>query len=526
VTERQTQTAAYWNAAFTIEEADLEYLYNLLLEDETPLTTDEMALAIIRRRCDLEAQALKRQEQGASVYLPKETYPVGQRLVFPALQFATGTVVSLRPVHSPEHGEFEVIAVEFGNGNRQREFATRLPDHKLNFPLAGPGVDELRSPEALFAEYGSEIASKLEARLQRNLDIVRIAGRWFPRALLATINIGHLNLAEAVLDMAGGGPLPGEVLVKEVELPNTINPRLQAFSLNYALQEDARFDEVGPAGQVLWHLHRLEPPEVIFPPRRLENAAPDYDLSKLTPTLRALALELEDEFSAPPESVPPVDEVEVTLTFPHRRVGTLPLSPRLSKLFPTAYKSARIRFLLVDGESGEKFPGWVVRAGRYVYGLDQWYEKHEIPAGGHLTVKPGDVPGEIKVKAATRRPAREWVRTAVPRLDGGLSFAMQKRPIAVAYDDLMIVAVDNLAAVDAVWLKSQSWPFHRLVADVFRELAKLNPQSAVHAKTLYAAVNVARRSPPEPIFAELVSHPYYAHVGDAYWRFDQTAWTE
>src|SRR4029077_3047148 len=114
------------------------------------------------------------------------------------------------------------------------------------------------------------------------------------------------------------------------------------------------------------HLHRLEPPEVIFPPRRLENAAPDYDLSKLTPTLRALALELEDEFSAPPESVPPVDEVEVTLTFPHRRGGTLPLSPRLSKLFPTAYKSARIRFLLVDGESGEKFPGWVVRAGRYV----------------------------------------------------------------------------------------------------------------------------------------------------------------
>ena len=53
-----------------------------------------------------------------------------------------------------------------------------------------------------------------------------------------------------------------------------------------------------------------------------------------------------------------------------------------------------------------------------------------------------------------------------------------------------------------------------------------NVQSAVHAKTLYAAVNVARRSPPGPIFAELVSHPYYLLVGDAYWRFDQSHWTE
>jgi len=50
VTERQTQTAAYWRAAFRIEEGDLDYLYNLLLEEETPLTTDEMAQAIIRRR--------------------------------------------------------------------------------------------------------------------------------------------------------------------------------------------------------------------------------------------------------------------------------------------------------------------------------------------------------------------------------------------------------------------------------------------------------------------------------------------
>jgi hypothetical protein len=118
------------------------------------------------------------------------------------------------------------------------------------------------------------------------------------------------------------------------------------------------------------------------------------------------------------------------------------------------------------------------------------------------------------------------VRTAAAGSDGRLAFSMQKQLIGVEYDDLMMVAAGNQAQVDEAWQRSQSLPFGRLVADVFRELAKLNPQSAVHAKTLYAGVNVARRSPPGPIYAELVSHPYFALVGDAYWRFDQSQWTE
>ena len=42
-------------------------------------------------------------------------------------------------------------------------------------------------------------------------------------------------------------------------------------------------------------------------------------------------------------------------------------------LFPTAYEAPRVRFTLVDGESGQKFPAWVVRQHRYVYGLADWY---------------------------------------------------------------------------------------------------------------------------------------------------------
>jgi hypothetical protein len=526
VTERSTQSADYWGRSFVIEEADLDFLYNLLLEEETPLTTGEMTQAIIRRRCEREAQALKRREQGAAIYQPKNAYAVGQHLVFPALEYATGTVLALRAGFNPAFGVFEVIRVEFADGRAEREFAACLPKHKLNEEIHDAGLAEVKSPEALFAEYGAEIGAKLDERLRANPDIVRLAGRWFPRPLLANVNVGHLNLAEALLDMAGGGPLPTEDLLKEVGLPTNINPRLQVFSLNYALQQDPRFDEVGPTGEVLWFLHRLEPAEVLEVPRRLLNAAPEYDRARLTPTLLALENEIEDELTPRADNLPPIEQVELTVTFPHRRVGSLPLSARLLPFFPTALVSPRIRFTWVDDDAGEKFSGWVVRAGNYVCGLAEWYKQNDIPVGGLLTVKRGASPGEVIVKAQKHRPKREWVRTAHAGPHGQVVFSMQNKLISVTYDELMMVAVDNPAAIDTAWDRSQSLPFSRLVADVFRDLAKLNPQSAVHAKTLYAAVNVARRCPPGPIFAELVARAYFAHVGDAYWRFDQAHWTE
>jgi hypothetical protein len=525
VTVRETQSAIYWDASFTIEDADLDFLYNLLLEDETPLSGAEMAQAIVRRRIEREQQARKRREQGAAVYLPKETYAIGQTLFFPALEYASGAVAALRSGFNPEQGEFDVLTLDFGDGV-QREFAARLATHKLNTQSEEKAADEMHAPEVVFAEHGASITAKLEARLHASPDIVRLAGRWFPRALLATVNIGHLNLAEAVLDMAGGGPLPTDELLKEVGLPTNVNPRLQAFSLNYALQEDERFDEVGPAGQVLWYLRRLEPAEVLTPARRLENAAPDYDRARLPEVLLNLEREIEDEYSPAPDGVLEGDDVDLYLTFPHRRAGTLPLSPRLARLFPTALITPRVRFVFVDGDTGEKFPGWVVRPGHYVYGLEEWYKRYDFPVGGHLTVRRGDQPDEVIVKADKRRPTREWIRTAAPGPDGRLAFSMQKKQVAVAYDELMVVAVDNFAAVDDAWAKGQAAPFEKLVANIFREIAKLNPQSTVHAKTLYAAVNVARRCPPGPLFALLVTHPYYSHVGDAYWRFDLSHWTE
>jgi hypothetical protein len=74
----------------------------------------------------------------------------------------------------------------------------------------------------------------------------------------------------------------------------------------------------------------------------------------------ALERELDDELSPLNYKFPKENEVKISLLFPHWQAGTLPLSGRIRHLFPTAYEAPRIRFILVDGETKERFPGWVV----------------------------------------------------------------------------------------------------------------------------------------------------------------------
>src|SRR5690348_15849974 len=97
--------------------------------------------------------------------------------------------------------------------------------------------------------------------------------------------------------MAGGEPVPTAGLLKPVALPEGLNPKLAEFSLNLALQEDERFDEVGPAGEVLWSLRRLEPIEVRDVPLYLRYTPIEYDRAALTPQMLDLEAQLDDELS-------------------------------------------------------------------------------------------------------------------------------------------------------------------------------------------------------------------------------------
>lgn len=520
--QRRTQQAVYWIDDFRLDESDLEYLYHILLEREIPLSADEMALALVRYRIYQEEAELERQAKPKDLYRPSESYAVGDKITLPQFGRLSGEVVETREGENPRQGAFTVLTVTLENGDEVDVACELTAEHVLNF-LEGeeePEDEDLIPAEELFIEYGGYVAEAITERLTEHDDLVRLAGRWFPRSLLVDVNVGHLNLAEAVLDMVGGGPLSTQEILDQIGMLEDVNPRLAEFSLNYGLQEDERFDEVGPAGQVLWYLVRMEPDEVRHPPERLDYEPLDYDPTTLTPELRELELEIEDEHSDIPVKRGVVPErVTLTLTYPHRRAGTLPLSALLRRMFPTAYEAPRIRFTLIDPESEEDIPAWVVRPGGYVYGLGDWFEEHGIPVGGYLTVERTDVGGRVKITYAGRNPRKEWVRTAV--VDGNrLRFENQQITLGCEYDELMIIHVEDVEQVDRLWMQAleRDTPLEEIMLRVGEGLAAYNPQSNIHAKTLYSAVNVIRRCPPGPIFSLLIQMPQFEHVGGLYWR--------
>lgn len=514
-------TTDYWTN-FQVTRQDVEFLHNYLFDHETPLTPRELVTVLIVERVRIEKLASQAKRQANSkTYLPKESFQIGDELVFPSLNWKHGVVKAERTGVNPEIGKFDVLTVGMDDGT-ERLFASGLALHALNDQPVTPEEDEVDSEEVVQA-FGGNIEKKIEAAFKEDGQLVRIAGRWFPRALLVDVNVGNLNLAEAVLDMSGGEPLPASALLKDVSLPDGVNPKLAEFSLNFALQEDERFDEVGPAGQVLWCLRRLEPAEVREAPLYLRYSPIEYDRSLLSDQMLKLESQLDDELSdidaTKPDSNP--NEVIISLVYPHLRAGTLPISARVRSMFPTAYESPRVRFTLVDGKTKQKMPAWVVREYGYVYGLRDWYKANELMPGSLVRIRRSETLGEVIIEAKSYR-AKDWVRTVIVGTDGGMVFAMLKQSISAEFNDRMSFAIPSYDTLDQLWKQDKKQPFEKLVADMIREMSKLTPQGHVHAQELYSAVNIVRRVPPGPLFALLSSRPEFSHVGDLHFRLSDS----
>jgi hypothetical protein len=193
-------------------------------------------------------------------------------------------------------------------------------------------------------------------------------------------------------------------------------------------------------------------------------------------------------------------------------------------LFPTAYEAPRIRFTLVDGDTGEKFPGWVVRKQKYVYGLRDWYEEKGLIPGGIVHIKAGQNDGEVIVQSESSRATKNWMRTILVGSDGELVFATLKQIVTTDYNERMAIVVPDVEPVDEVWRENQKSPppFERVVVDTVRELTKLNPQGHVHVTELYAAVNTVKRCPPGPLMSLLETRPWFIYVGDLHFQFDDS----
>lgn len=511
---------SYW-LELTIGKNDIEFLYNFLFEKEIPLKTESLVRALINYRINLEINAEKaKQTQRGTVYLPKETHHIGQDLIFPSYNWNKGTVNAVREGNNLEIAPFSVIDVEFEDGSLH-SFASELEVHSLNEPAIVTASDSSLNEEEIFSKFGEHIIHKLGEKLKGLKDLVLIGEEWFPKSLLFDFNQGHLNIIEAVLDMQAGGPMSPKELLKQIDVEVAEDQSLIEFSLNYTLQQDPRFDEVGTEGVYSWFLHRLEPEPVREVPVYLQHTPSNLELPEVSNAVLQMLETIDDELiKTPLDYLSNALETSFVLNYPHWRVGSIPLSPKTSQIFPSALETDRVKITIHDTDTDQDISAWVVRPYKYVFGLRKWYEDRELIPGSVIYLEKSDKPGKVFIRVQKKRSNREWIRTVLVGKDGGIVIALLKQPITGGFQERLAIAIPDVQAIDEVWKVKATQP-KSLKSDVVKmmtELSKLNSQRHVHFLELYAAINIIRRSPPEPILSLLISDPEFVHVGDQYYH--------
>ena len=510
----------YWED-FSVRQKDIEYIYNLLLEKEIPLSSNELIRSLISYRITLEKDnSQKKLQENNNFYLPKNEFKVGNKLVFPNNDMKLGEVQSIREGFNPDFENMFVLNVQFESGEK-RSFASNISDHPLNHILDISEDNPNYDPDNIFETHHQNLTNAIETALRKNDDLVKIAGNWFPRSLLLDVHVGHLNLAEAILEEAGGGPIGTTALMVQSDLNSHEEKKLLEFSFDLALQEDNRFDEVGPSGETLWYLHAMEPDSVKNVPIFLKYSEISIDSSSLKEYLEIFEDNIYDELESWDSEGNENNRIIISLSFPHWRSGTLPLSNTIKKMFPTAYEAPRVKFTFLDENEKNTFPGWVVREHKYIFGLKNWYEKNDLMPGSLVIVEKGNNPGEINVSYEKSRQNKEWVKTVLIGSDQAVVFAMLKQPITANFNERMAIAVSDTQSLDEIWEKKVylKEPMQKTITRIMRELAKLNTQGQVHAHELYAAVNVVRRCPPSMVVHQLLSTLTIEHLGDLYFKF-------
>jgi hypothetical protein len=166
----------------------------------------------------------------------KKSFQVGDGVIFPVLGFRLGKVVASRPGQNPEYGAFEVITVDFGSDRRQRNFAAALSaPHKLNAEMPDLLVSgDLASPQRLLSTVATHLPEQFGVQLSQHSGFASFEDRWLLRDQVADVHVGHLNIAEALIEMRQA-PVDSDVLLKELDLPAEIGSETALFSLQSAL---------------------------------------------------------------------------------------------------------------------------------------------------------------------------------------------------------------------------------------------------------------------------------------------------
>ncbi|HRJ43490.1 MAG TPA: hypothetical protein PL105_16505, partial [Caldilineaceae bacterium] len=299
--QRKTQTAAFWRNQFEVTQDDLDFIHELVLDASSPLTTEQLSQRLIEEYQRRETSRMESELSKGKIYQPDKAYAVGQTLVFPTMDFAVAEITATRPGENPEHGDFSVIEVQFADNGSKREFAASLKTpHRLNQANGQSIVEKgaLLTAQEIYRLYRDEIDESVLYALEegeRHTEFVQVGEYWLLSDMLADVHVGHLNIAEALIEMQSR-PLTSQEILKEIDLGSHISQPMRTISINHALSGDDRFDKVGNGGNHLWYLKRLEPKEALEIPALLRPHSPRYNRALLSVELLQLEWELDDEW--------------------------------------------------------------------------------------------------------------------------------------------------------------------------------------------------------------------------------------
>lgn len=520
--KNKQETKGFFPEDFQFNQADYDYLYNYLLEKEVPLTSIEITAALIRERIRLKKKELEKKEKAlGNVYRPKNSYKVGEKVIFPFLDNKSGKVVSVRKGNNPELPEFDVTEFEFPDGST-RLFATNLNTHALNTVIYSAGnATPIPDADEVLKQVGGKLAESIHKQLVASKELFGLADFWFPIALLTEVNKGYLNLAEAVLEMDEGRPAGTRNILEMIEYPIDSNEQLTEFSFNYALHNDDRFDEVGPTGVVLWTLKQLEPEDVRKKPMTLRSFHPEPDLQEgILETLCMLKIpdELEPCMLETPD-IPP-STYKICVSYPHWKAGTLPLIGPIRSIFPTAMETDKIIFDMIDTGKNENFQAWVVISENYVSGLKNWYRENGVIPGSYVLISEVKNNSAVGISLIPPRSSKEWIRTALFSQKGNLEFDFRQQSITTEFDERMCIYVENSPQLDLIWEKynKPDVNFNRILEYIFKELSRNNAQQIVHFDEIYAGVNMVNRCPPGQLFTKLLESDKIVPLEDLYFK--------
>jgi hypothetical protein len=527
-----TLTLRYWQD-FELCPGDLEYLSELLIEEEAPLSVEDLARRLMQKRVDDEKGVWEERKTKGRVYQPREAYAEGDRLVFSALGDAAGTVVGVRSGRNPEYEPFQVIRVSMDGDGEAREFASSLPHpHALNFIQSDQGqdftLDHLDIVAAtLFDRYGQFVTPSLLGGLRESAEFVNFGGEWFLRGFLLPIEEGHLNLAEAVLDLAAGFSGAQDIL-SVLEMPTETSQAVHMFSLNHALASDSqgRFKFAGTKGATEWCLPRVAEAK----PLRFERGPASISLDHV----------LDDVIDIVPDgATQPDGDVQTwshVLTFYDWYWGHLPYDLR-AKLFlvePLLEGQSCARVHLRPSAGGDPFPVVVYYPSERQWGwwgsteLRSFLESHELAPGATIRVRRTGPAGDLGAYEIDYLPGPTSKMEMLDYEEGGKP-VFRRLSLKCQVDEEMSLPRARFSALEALGLLDDSkrrvtslllkTAFQRVGEKLLRGLGIVHRASF---SDLHVATNIERPLPAtilEAIFRQNVYPCFYVDV-DGYYVHD------